>query len=797
MSATINKLLERQIKKVFRDAASIPEGINPLLQAVSDAYDGFDEDRKLIERAFDLSSQELILANKRLQQREKQERLILSISTAFINLPHEDIGAGFQHMLKVVGEFADVDRSYIFQFHDDGVQMDNTHEWCAPGVAAQIQTLKNIDINQELPWFIQEARHKSVINIPNVSELPSEAYREKNHFQRQGILSLVVVPSFINNEMVGFIGFDAVRTMHKWDEDLIALLQIVATIFANTIERQKAELALKESHNKLKTALAVSETLRKDLVVAREQAEASARSKSVFLANMSHEIRTPMNTILGFSRLQKRFKLNPTQRRYLDLIISSGDYLLDLLNNILDLSKAEADKIILEQVDFNLANLVEDVLGIVQSRVGDKKVDLTLEIKKDVPLSLNGDPTRLRQILINLLGNALKFTDQGKVGLVISHEADNQENGLLLRFLVQDTGVGIPESQRDIIFDMFTQGDSSTTRKWGGTGLGLAICKRYVGLMGGKIWVESKVGRGSKFIFTAVFRRMQDPIEDDAKPIILAPLMGKKILLLGYDKKSQDILSIYCQEMGFRLVHRSNSPEEAFAWLSTAADDKKLFPDMAFINMFMPEVKGVSFAKKIKHAKKCRDIKTVALTSKDKIGDPAISKKNGFDCFLAKPFTRRELLGVVLTVLGENRQKGKGAAVSRLMPEDRSCKGLNVLVVEDNIPNQQLIKGYLSVLGCKGDYVSDGMSAIGEIKTKKYNLCFMDIHIPGISGIEVARAIRQNIDKNLPIIALTADITVENKTAILASGMNDYILKPVPLDVLKAKIYQHTRAVGR
>ncbi len=523
-----------------------------------------------------------------------------------------------------------------------------------------------------------------------------------------------------------------------------------------------------------------------------EQAQAEARAKSEYLASMSHEIRTLINAVLGFTELLQESPLSDKQREHLKTIVVSGRMMLDIVNDILDLAKVEAGRLNLEEIDFHLEELVVEVFRIIRSRLDGKPVDLFYRIAPDVPPFLNGDPTRLKQILINLLDNALKFTERGEVGLEISLESG--ETALPgrhpLRFVVQDSGIGIPEDRLDRIFDSFCQADDATTRLYGGTGLGLTLCKTFVEKMGGRIWVESEVGRGSRFLF--VITLPEGRVGVGHEPAVLSQVLrGRSVLVVEHHPSSSAALSSCCRSLGLEVLGEARTAKQAAEMLLEWERADAPLPEVIVIDLLLPEQQGYMLACKIKQQTRYQSLRLVAASSDIKVESSEEYRQAGFDAFLAKPYIREEVADLF------GRLYGTEGATARRFSDDQlekiSCEGIRVLVVEDSAPNQELLKVHFEGLGCVCDFASNGELAIELMKNNTYDLVFMDLQMPVMGGIEAAKVIRGELGSKVPIIALTAAEVAEEREHCLAAGMNDYLVKPFGVEELKAKVVRWAR----
>ncbi|MBF0494228.1 MAG: response regulator, partial [Candidatus Omnitrophica bacterium] len=536
----------------------------------------------------------------------------------------------------------------------------------------------------------------------------------------------------------------------------------------------------------------------RELIEARREADAAARAKGNFLANMSHEIRTPMNAILGFSDLLAKTGLDDKQLNYISTIKSSGAMLLDIINDILDFSKLESGKIHRDLVDFDIKYLIHDVFKMVLTRIDEKKVETYIDIPKDIPRYLKGDPTRLRQIFVNLLNNAAKFTHRGNIGVIVRFESAAEgasgkaagDEKVILRFSVKDSGIGIPKDKQELIFRPFEQADMTTTRRYGGTGLGLAICRNLVAVMGGKMWVESEADKGSEFIFTAEFKKSDPTFHLEIYPVSAKELIGKTAMLVDDNKTALEITGNYCRDLGMQVISVCGSAKAAIEEAKRLIQNKNI-PNFIISDIMMPDMDGYSLVEELRKIEALEKVKIIALTSDISVGAAHRAEKAGFNGFITKPVTFEELTKVMVIMLGDKRKER--TIVTRHMAAELSCDGKKVLVVEDSVANQELIKAYFEVLKCEGDYAADGAEAVEKVKTRKYDMCFMDLQMPGMDGYEATRRIRQGGKKDLPIVALTADVRDTVYDDCIKAGMDDLLTKPVELNNLREKILKYCK----
>jgi len=511
----------------------------------------------------------------------------------------------------------------------------------------------------------------------------------------------------------------------------------------------------------------------KALKESMEAAEAANVAKSEFLANMSHEIRTPMNGIIGMCDLVMETKLSPKQKEYLEIIHSSGKSLLELINDILDLSKIEAGKLELENIPFSLLQVVEEVSDIFLDKVTAKMLELTIDVPVDIPDLLIADPLRVRQVLINLLSNAIKFTEKGSICISVSQESTGPDM-VKLTFQVRDTGIGIPNDVKENLFDAFTQADGTVTRKYGGSGLGLAICKRIVNMMSGDIWVESEVGVGSSFFFTASFQ--VDRSQTREKRALPEELRGLRVLLLEDNPYTLKAMTRYLEGFEFKVTPFSNA-EEALTALKKAA--RKIPFDLIIPDIDLPGMDGLEAFEALKSIAG-GNLPPVLLTH-----SPLIPKKRkekarklGIQHFISKPIKQSPLLNIIAEIFGGEPLEGPPAEVDAEYIDD--FVDVTVLLVEDNPINQRVATEMLTRAGIRVDSAENGLAAISAIKKNSYDAVLMDVQMPEMDGLEVTRIIRSELNmQELPIIALTAHTMTGDKDRCLDAGMNDYLPKPI------------------
>ncbi|WP_417763358.1 response regulator [Shewanella sp.] len=643
-----------------------------------------------------------------------------------------------------------------------------------------------------------------MMDVSDRKQMENELARSEAHFRAlfdcagMGIVNLdasgVIIDS--NDFFGNYLGTEAHLLKHRLFTDLLQDNQeeaaaLLASLVAGEHQGFSVEWALKVANGRPKW-MAVNATVRgeganlsivmtmadvsalkelsQELLVARDQADAASRAKSDFLANMSHEIRTPMNAIIGLSQLCLQTALTPKQQDYLEKIERSSQSLLGILNDILDFSKIEAGKLDIETVPFQLDNLLEDLADMFSLRAADKQLELLFSVAASVPGALIGDPLRLYQILVNLMGNALKFTEQGEVMLSVT-ELSRHEHEIELKFAVKDTGIGLTQEQQQKLFQSFSQADSTTTRRYGGTGLGLAISKQLAHLMGGEIGVESLYGHGSTFYFTAKLQ-----IADSTQLKVTEELEGMPVLVVDDNATARSILKATLTGMGFEVDTARGGYEALQKY------QQKQY-GLALIDWMMPEMNGIETAKKLKALDDNPLIIMIsAHASHDLIEQLTADEINGY---VAKPASASQLLDSIMVALGRSGV----VHIRRKLPSAdlplQLLQGKRILLVEDNQMNQEVASEFIRIAGMQLSIANNGQEALDMLQQQPFDLVLMDCQMPIMDGYQATQALRQQPQfADLPIVAMTANAMSGDRERCLAAGMNDHLAKPIEVKLL-------------
>ncbi len=559
-----------------------------------------------------------------LKYRLEFEELITSISSRFVILPSAELDEGIVWALGALGEFFDVDRGQLFLISQDREHERTRHQWCAPGIPSHADRLRDVR-REDFPWFCQHIDRPEIVSVASVLDLPAAAAAERDSYHAEGIQALIAVPMVLRDTVLGYLSFVSVRREVQWSDDVVSLLKIVGEIIANALDRKNAERLAK----------------------AKEAAESASEAKSLFLANMSHEIRTPMNAVIGMADLLLDAELPEQQRKHAAILKSSAEGLLQLIDDVLDFSKIEAGKLSLNAVDFALQEVVREAIEPLIPRATAKSIDVRLDVNVGFPTHLRGDPVRVRQVLINLVGNAIKFTEEGFVEIRVDLEHFDAQ-GVRIRFSVHDSGIGIPVDVQQQLFNPFTQADSSTSRRFGGTGLGLVISQKLVDLMGGKIGMTSAEGSGSLFWFTIPFIPSLSSLGAQEKAAAAPAQEAERRdpasfrLLLAEDNEVNRLVALSQLEALGYPVDAVENGFEALAALESQSYD------LVLMDCQMPELDGYEATRRIRAQQASwRDLPVIAVTAHAMKGDREKCLAAGMNDYVSKPFRREELVAVL------------------------------------------------------------------------------------------------------------------------------------------------------
>jgi len=687
------------------------------------------------------------------------QKMLTEVAASCINLPLDRIDAAIDHTMAELGGFLNADRFYVFELDPVRQLCCNTHEWCAPGIAPRIGRLREIPFPEMARWMKDACRDEG-LDIPDVEKLPPED-EIGSMLGAQEIKSLFCVPLAEGDCHLGFVGFDSVRKPHACTEEEARLLHVFAQILVNIHARCREEAALLHS---------------------RRQAEAASRAKSEFLAHMSHEIRTPINGVIGVTDLLRDTRLDHEQRNLVDIIHSSGKLLLELINDILDFSRIETGKIELHPGDFNLDELLEGVTGGLALSAHAKNVELVVAVSPEVPAHLCGDSLRLRQVLMNLAGNAVKFTDRGEIVLEAFVESQTADS-VVVRFSVRDTGIGIDPRQQPFLFDPFYQADSSVSRRHGGSGLGLPITKGLVERMGGTMRFSSEVGVGSEFSFAIPLARAA---AEDSVLLAAPEWRGARILVVDDNPAVREALM---RELASHSLRPSGTADPAAVpdLLRQAQEAGEPFRAV-LIDWVMPGKNPVTLAAEIRRDAAFDELCLIAMIPLGTRLEDVLPTAVGFCRSINKPINRTELRALLRACLEAESGAEAVAEGASTTPEPESDSA-DILLADDNTVNQKVMLFLLKKLGVRADVAGNGFEVLQKLTEKPYRLVLMDVQMPDLDGLEATRRIRDPAspvrNHRIPVIAVTAHALDGYQDICRAAGMDDYLTKPVTPDRLR------------